>query len=211
MNKLDSNYQPLTLTSASVSDLQPVRHLLVLVPHSDFDLALLARKVWELANASGSHVQFLGLHSDAAQEPKLRRDLVTLSAMVKDDKVYSEIEVVFGKDWGKVIEERYHTGDMIVCFAEQRTGLLKQSLSDLQIQLNIPIYILSDSYLRKNSQPSWLSQLALWSGLLAIIAGFFMLQVRIEKLPKDTLYYVLFLLTLPIELWTIVFWNNLFE
>jgi len=206
------NKQSLTLTSASLPNPQPVRHLIVLIPHSEFDLALLARKVWELANASGSHVQFLGLYNDALQEPKLRRDLVTLSAMVKDDKVYSEIEILAGKDWGHVIKERYHAGDMIVCFAEQSTGLLKQPLSEvLQTELNIPIYILSNLYLRENSRSSWQSQLAVWVGSIAIIAGFFMIQMKIEQLPKDLSYYILFLLTIPIELFAIWIWNNLFE
>ena len=83
MNKLDVSPPTLTVSPASFSDLQPVRRLIVLVPESEVDSALTARKIWELANALESRVQFLGLSKDAEHEPTVRRQLVALSAMVE--------------------------------------------------------------------------------------------------------------------------------
>ncbi|MDO9302785.1 MAG: hypothetical protein Q7T89_15470, partial [Anaerolineales bacterium] len=141
-----------------------------------------------------------------------RRELVTLSAMVKDDRVSAEADVIFGKDWVNVVKTRAQPGDMVVCFAEQRVGLSRKSLSQiLQSDLNMPIYILSDLYRQNASHSNWLAQIAVWTGSIVIILGFFVLQANIYRLAKDWAHIVLLLLSIPFELWMIWVWNSLFE
>ena len=99
MIKIDLNSTTLTVPTVSQSDLESVRRFIVLVPPIEADFTLVTRRIWELADAMGAHVLFIGLCNDATQEPGLRRELVTMSAMVNYGKVSAEIEILFGRDW----------------------------------------------------------------------------------------------------------------
>src|SRR5215207_1811513 len=110
MNKLDYKHQPLSLSFAPASELEPARRLIVLVPYLEADLTSVTRRVWELANASGAHVQFLSLCQDEAQEPSLRRKLVTISAIVNYGNVSAEADVAFGNNWVNAVNSRYQAG-----------------------------------------------------------------------------------------------------
>ncbi|MBC7875838.1 MAG: hypothetical protein H7Y59_01595 [Anaerolineales bacterium] len=212
MNKLNSQTASLTLSTASYSELKPARRLIVLVPYLEVDPIPAARRVWELANEMDSCVHFIGLHNDAEQELTLRRELVTMSAMVNDRKVSSDIEVIFGKDWAEAVKSRWQAGDIVVCFSEQRVGLLRKPLSEvLQSELNIPLYILSGLYPKNSPRPNWPAQIAAWTGSVVIILGFFLLQVKVDHLAKDWSHTLLLLLSIPIEVSMIWGWNSLFE
>jgi len=211
MNKLTYEHQPLSLPIASQSDLEPACRLIVLIPSLEADLTAVTHRVWELANATGAHIKFLGLCSDMVQELSLRRRLATMTAIVNYDNVSAEAEVISGRDWVEAVKSRWQAGDMVVCCAEQRTGLLQKPLSQiLQSDLDVPLYILSGLYPQNDSHSDWLAQAVAWIGFIAIITGFFMLQVKIDHFAKDWTI-VLQVLTAAIELWLIWAWNNLFR
>jgi hypothetical protein len=212
MNKLNYEHQSLTLSFAPQLDLAPVRNLIVLVPGFEADLTAVTRRMWELANATGAHIKFLGLCNDATQEPSLRRSLITMTAIVNYDNVSAEAEVMVAKDWVETVKSHWQPGDMVVCFAEQRTGLLHKPLSQiLQSDLNIPLYILSGLYPQEDAPSNWVIRAAAWIGFIAIIAGFFVFQARIDLLSKDWTRTVLLLLSVAFEFWAIRLWNRLFE
>jgi hypothetical protein len=212
MNKIDKNLLALAESPASFPDLQPARRLLVLVPSIEADLTTISRRVWELADAIGVQVLFLGLYSDPLREPSLRRELVTMSAMVQDGKVSTNAEVIFGKDWVDVVKMHSQPGDMVVCLAEQRIGLSRKPLSQiLQSELQLPVYILFDLYSQNHSRSDWLTQIIAWTGSAAVIFVFFLLQVRIDHLAKDWAHILLLLFTIPAEVLIIWGWNSLFE
>jgi hypothetical protein len=212
MTKLDLR-QPTSLVlpqSASPTS-ETAQRLIVLVPQFDMDIAPAIQNIWELANSMGASVQFIGLYADATDEPSLRRDLVIMSAMMKDYKVSTEVEVLLGKNWVDVVKSRWQAGDVVVCFDEQRVGLLNQPLSQvLQTNLDIPVYIIYGPEPRKISHRGWLYQLALWGGCIAIIVGFFLLQVRIDQFIKDSAHTIVFAFSVGIEMLLIWIWNNLF-
>jgi len=212
MNKLDVSPPALRASPASFPDLQPASRLIVLVPSLEVDSTALTRRVWELANSTDAHIQFIGLYSDPAQEPGLRRELVTMSAMVNYGRVSAEADAVFGKDWVDVVKTHYQAGDMVVCFAEQRAGMSRKPLSQiLQSDLNVPLYILSGLYPQNDSRSNWPSQIAAWTGSIAIILGLLVFQAKIDHLGKDWTHTVLLLLSIPFEIWLIWAWNSLFE
>ncbi len=223
MIKLKSKHQSSSLVSGSRSDspafpstakqpLPSVQRLVILVPSLEANLNAVAGRIWELANTTGAHVLFLGLYSDRAQEPALRRELVTMAAMVRDEKVSTETVITFGKDWVDVVKTRIKDGDTIVCFAEQYDSLSHKPLSEvLQSNLKTPLYILSGLYQRDETRSSWPAQIAVWMGSLAIIVGFFLLQVKVDHLTKDWTHTLLLLLSIPVELGLILAWNSLFE
>jgi len=210
MTRLNYEHQALTIPIASQPDPEPARRLIVLVPSLEADLTAVTQRVWELANATGAHIKFISLCNDATQEPSLRRGLATISAMVKAGNVSAESEVVAGKNWVEAVKIRRQTGDMVVCCAEQRAGLMQRPLTQiLQSDLDMPLYILSGLYPQNDLHSSWLTQTFAWIGFFAIILGFFMLQIKIDQLAKAWTI-ILQLLTTAIEFWLIWAWNNLF-
>lgn len=211
MNKLTYQNRSLSMPPASQPDLEPARRLIVLVPGPEADLTAIAQRVWELANATGAHVKFLSLYSDPMQEPGLRRRLATMSAIVNDGSVAVEAEVLFGKDWVDVVRSHQRAGDMVVCCAEHRAGLLQKPLSlTLQSDLDMPLYILFGLYPQNDLRSSWKTQTIAWIGFIVILFGFFVLQVKIDQFAKEGAT-ILQILSAMIELWSILVWNNLFR
>lgn len=212
MNKLDSTPPSLTFSIASHSDPQPAHRLIVLVPESEVDTTETARKIWELANALKCHVQFIGLSKDTVREPGLRRQLVILSALVRDDWVHVESKIEFGSNWLKVVECNWRKGDVIACFEEQQTGFARKPLGRvLESNLNTTIHVLSGFQYPERSRSDWLRNVMAWAGSLGIIAGFFWMQVKITQLPEDWVHTALMYLSIPIEVGLIWGWNALFS
>lgn len=211
MTTLTTKHRSLNISCKSHADLEPARNLLVLVPNVEVDLTAVTRKVWELADVTGSHIKFLSLCRGPAQKPSVHRRLVTMSAMVNYDDVSAETEVVIGQDWVGIVKSRYQPGDMVVCFGEQRSGLLKKPLSQiLRSDLAVPLYILSGLYLQDNPRSTWMVQTAAWIGFIAIVFSFFLLQVNIYHLATNWTT-ALELLSTAVEFWLIWVWNSLFS
>ena len=212
MNKLDVSPPTLTVSPASFSDPQPVRRLIVLVPESEVDSALTARKVWELANALESRVQFIGLSKDAEHEPAVRRQIVTLSAIVESDKISVESKIEIGNDWLNAVKSEWHEGDVIVCYAEQRSGLTRRPLSQiLESNLNATVYVLGGFHQEVRVRSSWIFNTFAWAGSIGIILGFLWLQSKLGQVSTDWAYSTLLYISLFVEAGSIWAWNNLFE
>ena len=212
MNKLDFRTPdlPVTVDLGSATDLLPARRLIVLIP-AEADCSPVTRRVWELANATGSAVQFLGLCKDADQEPALRRDLVTMSALIRGAQIPAEAVVEFGKNWVEAVKRNYRPGDMVVCVADPRVGFQGKPLSHiLESSLKAPVYILSRGNAER-PKPSWLFQLVTWVGFVGIVIGFFILQMKVTQLTRDWPQSVLLILLLIPEFWLIWVWNSLFN
>jgi hypothetical protein len=214
MNKLDSISVTVSpdFSSLTAQTPEPADWLIVLVPHTEADLSTAMRRVWELANAGSSRVRIIGLYENAIQELTLRRQLAGMSAMLGSSGIYTETEILPGHDWVDAVRTHSQAGDLVVCFAEQRVGPLKRSLSaTLQSNLNLPVYILSGTYLQEDMRSSWWKPIFAWIGFLGTLAGFFLLQVRIHHLISGWGRPVLVLISVCLELWVIWVWNELFS
>lgn len=210
MNKLYPIPISLTVSHAYLPGLEPKRRLIVLAPDLRSDYVPVLRRIWELAHAQHTQILFLGLCKDVTNEPGLHRQLVAMSAMIRDDKISAEARIEIGTNWVDVVKRNSQTGDMIVCFDEQRVGLLHRPLSQiLESNLGFPVYILSGLYPQK-SPSNWLSQVIVWSGCIGLIIGFYILQVKIVQLSKDWFQNVLLIFSVILEFWLIRVWDNLF-
>jgi hypothetical protein len=211
MNKLDLHPTSLTYTAHANADLESVRRLIVLVP-KDMDYSAATRRIWELANHMGIyHVQLLGLCKEAVEEPELRRGLVAMTSLLQDGRLFVEAYVDIGTSWVDTVKSHWQADDMLVCCAEQRTGLLRRPLSQiLQSDLNVNLYILTGLFSQNDSHSHWLAQAASWMGSIAIIAGFFVLQTRITLL-TDWTQTILMLFSAGVEIWAVWIWNSLFQ
>src|SRR6185369_2493456 len=169
MNKLDVQHPSLTYPSdfpvvqlaeeiGSVSaELKPAGRLIVLIP-PEADYALATKRLWKIAATTGMPIQLIGLCKEFAQEPGVRRELVTMAALIRDGRVCAEAKVEIGTDWVEVVKHNVQSGDLIVCFAEQRAGLFQKPLSQiLQSNMKTSVYILSGLIPQNASQPNWFS------------------------------------------------------
>jgi hypothetical protein len=211
MSTIDLTAPTLTYPSPSRFSRESAYRLIVLVP-ADLEYTVAIRRIWELAIATSRHVQLLSLCKDMAQEPSLRRQLVTMVALIGDGKVFTEAKVEIGANWTEAVKRNYQTGDMIVCFTEQRAGLFQKPLNQiLEANLDAPIYILSGLYPQRPSRFNVLSFIPLWAGLISIIAGAFLLQAQIMSVPLAWAQTTLLILSAIAEFWLIWAWNNLFS
>src|SRR5512143_112382 len=81
---------------------EAVRRLIVLVP-ANANYPTVTQRVWELANALACHVLLLSLCTDPVEESSVRRQLITMSAMVQDARVCAEVRVESGSNWVNAI------------------------------------------------------------------------------------------------------------
>ena len=187
------------------------RRLIILIPEN-MDCSQVTRRIWELASATDSTVQLLGLCRNTAEEMSLRRKLVTISALIQDAKIAVETKIEIGYNWLKAVKNNYQDGDMIVCIAEQTIGIRQQPLSQLlESNMHTPVYILSKIRTSK-PQPKFLAKIiTAWSGFAGIMIGFFVLQMKIIQMAKGDFQTLILLLLLIPEFWFIRIWNSLFS
>lgn len=197
MNKFDATSPVPTLAP------EAERRLLVLVPDADADISSAARKIWELANAFGGRVHFLGLCKNEGREPSLRRQIIALSSMVGGE---SKIEI--GGDWLTFIKSNWREGDEIVCLSGRQVGFAKRPLSRiLESNLNATVYALPEpqtTYPRSN----WVFSALGWAGSLAIVALFFWGQAKLAA-SQDWAHTTLLYFSLFIETGVLWAWNSL--
>jgi|WetSurMetagenome_2_1015567.scaffolds.fasta_scaffold204406_1 hypothetical protein len=195
--------------SAPVSHTEPSHRILVLIP-PDSDCASLTRRICKIASETNSDIQLLGLYKDIHQEMSLRRDMATVAALIRYSKVFVETRIETGRSWVEVVKRNYQPGDTILCISEPSVGFRKRPLSEiLESSLQASIYVLSETK-PEGSRSDTASHITAWSGFLAIIIGFFVLQMKIVQLPDDWFQTTLSILSLVPELGLILLWNSLF-
>lgn len=212
MNKIDSLSTSVTLSPSPTSNLEPASWLIVIIPSIEADLSTATQRIWELANEGSKRVRFIGLYENSAQELVLRRQLTSISAMVNTAGIHTETEYIFGSDWVGAVYSRSQAGDIVACLANHRIGRSKRSVSDvLQANINLPIYILSSSYIRKGTALNWKSLFLFWSFSIATLIGFFLLQAYINRVTSGGLETALMLAFATLTLCLLWVWNNLFS
>jgi hypothetical protein len=218
MNKLTINPTALSLPNETSYKGLPTLHaseepprLIVLVPEGEGDIVSAALKIWGLANALGRKVQFLALCKDIDYEPRLRRQLATLAAMVRDDFIMVDTKLEFGKNWLRFVKANWHEGDVIVCFSEQKQGWIRKPLNEvLASNIKTTVYVINDLYQANTRRSDWISMTFMWTGAVCIIAGFFWLQSRLIQTPDDWAHNALMYISVFIEVFLIWGWNTLF-
>ena len=212
MTKLDLRPPALTFPIASPSDPSPGRRLIVLFPASEQDSPELSHRIWKIARSSQANVLLLSLTNDFDEESRLRRNLITMAAVIKDPSVSTEILIEHGNNWVGQVKKVWRPGDTLACYTGQKVGFMRKSLEQvLRSNLEAPIYLLSGNQPAKSPNPTFWSHVAAWSGSLAIIGGFLWAEVRISQLPQDWAHTLLIYACVFVELALILFWNSLFS
>ena len=202
-----------SLTYPLYPDTSPISasRLIVLVS-TDLNYTAVTRQISDLATTCGAQVLFLGICNEAAQKLRLRRELATLSALLADTNVSVEAKMESGTNCVDVVKCNYRVGDMIVCLAEQRTGLLHKPLSQiLESTLGAPVYILSGPAPERRSHPNWLSGVIVWGVSIGILVATFLLQIQITSMPESWAQTTLLILSVIAEFWLLWLWNRLYD
>jgi len=212
MSRLDAIRAPVDFSPVPLTGPAFARRLIVLIPDAESDYTPIVHRIWELGNALGCCVQFLGLCKDAAEELSLRRQLVTISALAQNGNVPAEIRIESGTDWVRAIKADLKSSDMIVCFSEQRLGRSRKPLSQiLESNLDTPVYILQGFLTQERPDASRLKHTFAWSGSIGIIIGFFWIQIRIQSATGGWVHTSLLLFSLLLEVTLLFLWNSLFD
>ena len=197
---------PTTVVQLLVPVDQPLpaaRRLIVLVPDEDTDKAELARRIWTLASPRGLAVLFLGFSSSPDTEYRARRRLAALAAMTRDDRVAVETRLEFASDWLQVVKSHHRPGDLVICHAEQsvgRWGMRRPLSQSLTSALNAPVLALSGFYPEMPTPSSgFVTWLVSWGIPLAIVAGFFWLQVYLDQALQGGVKLVLLCFSIVVE------------
>lgn len=211
MLKLEKEPQPTNLSHSSRPPQASTHQLIVLVPSTEMDTTVLTRKVWELANVGAFHVQFIGLCNDAGNELATRRALISMSSMMNYGSVTSDVEVILGNNWVDNLKSRVSPDDMVVYWDTQPASSLRRPLSQLlRENLHVPLYIIPGRSVLRDAHSAWNIQVAAWIGFIAIMLGFFFLQIKIYQLANNWAT-VLALVSVIVELWLIWVWHNWFK
>jgi hypothetical protein len=208
--KFDTNPVSLTYPADSHKERESAHRLIVLIP-ANIDFSAATQRIWGLARTTGMSVQLIGMCEDTVEESRLRRELITMASLLKNGKISAEANVEPGTNWMNAIKTNYAAGDMIICFAEEHTGILHRPLSQiLESDFKATVYILSDLAPQK-SKSNRLSRMSTWLGILGVIAGFAMLQAKIVQLPEGWLQNTLLILSVIPEFWLIWVWDGWFK
>lgn len=211
MNKLDSKPSSLTFTVASDSGPLPAHRLIVLVPISEIHTPDLEHQIWRIARSLHLNVLLVGLYADYDEYVPLRHKLVKMAAIIKDPNVSTDILIEQEKDWVGLVRRTWRTGDVVACYADQKTGLMRKPLDQvLKSRLGMTIYTLSDYQPIRKSYSTLTSQMLLWLGTLAIAGGFLWAEVKIINMPQDWAHTMLIYACILVEFPLIFLWNSLF-
>lgn len=211
MTRPDTSSVSLTYPDYPYISSDSASRLMILVS-TDANYIAAIRRISDLAKTCGAQVLFLGICNDAAQKFRLRRELATLSALLRDANISVEVKVEGGMNWVEIVKCNHRPGDMIVCLAEQRSGLLNKPLSQiLESNLGAPVYILSGLTPEWRSHSNWLSGILVWGGSIGIAVAAILLQIQLTSMPAGWAQTTLLVLSVIAEFWLLWVWNNLFN
>jgi hypothetical protein len=185
----------------------PSKRLVVILPDTGFDIFTLPRQIWNLAAPDHRQVLLLTRPSEVEDELHSQRNLTTLAALIRDPLVEVQTRVVLGVSIEQAACQSAQPGDVLICFAEQRTSgfLAPKRLAEVLAQkTNLPIYTLKGN-IPAPTVPfaARLIDFALLALCIASLIAFFLLGVWIDRNSVGTAHTILQILALCVEAWVI--------
>lgn len=130
-----------------------VGRLVVLVPDRDTYGIELARRVWALAEPCELKVLLLCVPGQgASQEPTILLRLITLASQVRSERVQVDTCIEHGMSWSAAVSRHWHSGDLVICCAEQTVHTRGHGMQPLwqvlEYALGAPVFVLTGLYAR---------------------------------------------------------------
>jgi len=201
--RVETGHQVLT----EYDPLPPSRRLVVILPDAELDIFSLAKHLWNLAAPDRRQVLLLIKPLGEENEYRSRVNLTTLANLIRDSRVVVQTQVVLGMSLDQAARKYSQADDVFVCFENHHIhGFLKKKrLADTLAQkTHLPVYTLKGS-ISEMTYPI-LARLFDFVSLaicLAVLIGFFFLEVWIDNNTVGTFRTILEILAVFIEAWII--------
>jgi hypothetical protein len=215
MNKLNSPLQA-AQTGAFPNDsggvsAKPAPRLLVLVSNGDVDNVNLTREIWRIAKPQKLEVVLLTLCANFEQEARLRRGLITMAAMIRDETICADFQVRYGANWLTLVMQEWRYGDILICSSEQYIGLRRRLLSQvLSSKLKTSVQIIFASRAPKPPALKIKLDAAFWFGSIGILSVFFWVEAAIAQSVQNWIQTFVLSLCILFEVVLLWIWNSLF-
>jgi len=200
---------PRGLSTVGDVDLSTVQRLVVLIPDQDVDETEIAREIWELASPAKFSVLLLGVCSNSNDEPTVRRRLVTIAGLIREPRISVDIQLDFGNNWIKNLQAILISGDVVICHAEQYTGMGHKPLALALTEAGIQVMVMTGFYPEIHKSATALFRESLfWVVSVIILAVFFWLQIRMLRVSDELAKNILLGISVPAEIGLLWLWNS---
>jgi hypothetical protein len=191
---------------------QSAHRLVVLVPDQDVDAIRFSRAIRSAAVPEIADVLLVTAVNSVESELAARRRLATIASQVRDFDFKVEVRIAWNGSWITAAREVTTAGDQIACPPEMtvRAGLRKRQPLDAAIasRLGLPVIPLPGFF--QNSRPGFtqvLQQIGYWAVILAIVAGFFVLESDASQAAQGWIGQALVVVLMIFELGVIYLWT----
>jgi hypothetical protein len=181
--------------------------LVVILPDAELDIFSLAKQLWNLAAPDRRQVLLLTRPSFEENEYHSRVNLTTLASLIRDSSVVVQTQVVLGMSLDQAARKYSQADDVFVCFEDHHIHgfLKKERLANTLAQKNhLPVYTLKGS-ISEMTYPisARLLDFVSLAICLAVMIGFFVLEVWIDRNTMGTFHTILEILAVFTEAWII--------
>ncbi len=188
--------------------------LVVLVPDQDVDEVSFSRAIRSILRSETTHVLLVTAVNSVESELAARRRLTTISSHVSDFDLYIEVRIVWNRSWIAAAHEVAGKDDRIACPPELtvRAGLRKRQPLEVAItrRLGLPVIPLPGFF--KSNHPGFshtLLQIGYWVVILAIVAGFFVLESDASQVAQGWIGQVIIVVLMIFELGALYLWTSI--
>lgn len=178
--------------------------MVVFVPDALEDIHGFARQVYLLALAEQREVLYLALNRGDLDPLAAARQLATLTALTRDRQITARSRQMGAPDWVDALRQATRPGDLVIWADANLTAP-----AGLETELDIRQYVLPGAPAAVRLE--WLRPVVFWLGMLAMLAGFSLLEVSIwgsvtgEFWKKSAL-----ILLFGLEISAVYGWNRFF-
>ncbi len=188
------------------------RRLVVLVPDQDVDEVRFSRAIRSAMLPETTHILLVAAVSNVESELAARRRLATISSQVSDFYVYVEVRIVWNRSWIAAAREVASQGDLVACPPEMTVyaGLRKREHLDAAItrRLGLPVAPLAGFFHNSHANITHsLRQIGYWVVILAIVAGFFVLESDAIQAAQGWIGQVTVVVLMFFELGALFLWT----
>ncbi len=185
---------------------------MVLVPDQDVDEIRLSQAIRRVMPPGTTHLMLVTAVNSIESELAARRRLATISSQVSDFDLYVEVRIVWNRSWIAAAREAADDGDRVACPPEMtvRHGVRNRQPLDASIRRQLGLATIPLPGFFKNSRPGFtqaLLRIGYWAVILAIVAGFFVLENNASQTAPGWIGQAIVILLMIFELGTIYLWT----
>ncbi len=193
-----------------------LRRILVLLPDGRIDQERLVSRVQHLVEYTDLEVLYIGLRLGPDEDWRGFRQLAELLTASVKAGLRVQTRLLAKGEWLPILRGIVEPGDLILCHAEQSARQSKDPYGTLgwwvASSLNVPVYVLSGMYTQSLPYPvSSALRLAFRIAPILIVAGFFWIQVQIDKLVTGLTHTLVLSLSVLIEFGLVFLWSYLLD